>query len=69
MTIDGKVNVKEKIKVSEQNNFITYLYVFENGNSYRETVSKWKQRDFTTEIKQSQEDKMDKYGYKIKYRR
>ena len=69
MTVDGKVNVKERIKVSENSKFITYLYIFENGNSYRETVSKWKQRDFKTEIKQTQEDKFDKYGYKIKFRR
>lgn len=39
------------------------------NNFYRDTIPKWEQRDFTTDIKQSQEDKMDKYGYKIKYRR
>ena len=69
MTIDGKVNVKKRIKVSEQGNFTTYLYIFENGNSYRETVDNWKQRDFKTEIKQTEEDRLDKYGYKIKFRR
>ena len=69
MTVDGKVKVKKRIKVFENNKFITYLYIFENGNSYKETVSKWKQRDFKTEIKQTEEDRLDKYGYKIKFRR
>lgn len=69
MTVDGKVKVKERIKVFENNKFITYLYIFENGNSYKETISKWEQRDFKTEIKQTEEDRLDKYGYKIKFRR
>lgn len=69
MTVDGKVKVKKRIKVFENNKFITYLYIFENGNSYKETISKWKQRDFKTEIKQTEEDRVDKYGYKIKFRR
>lgn len=69
MTVDGKVKVKERIKVFENNKFITYLYIFENGNSYKETISKWKQRDFKTEIKQTEEDRLDQYGYKIKFRR
>lgn len=69
MTVDGKVKVKKRIKVFENNKFITYLYIFENGNSYKETISKWKQRDFKTEIKQTEEDRLDKYGYKIKFRR
>ena len=69
MTVDGKVKVKKRIKVFENNKFITYLYIFENGNSYKETISKWEQRDFKTEIKQTEEDRLDKYGYKIKFRR
>ena len=69
MTVDGKVKVKKRIKVFENSKFITYLYIFENGNSYKETISKWKQRDFKTEIKQTEEDRLDKYGYKIKFRR
>ena len=69
MTVDGKVKVKERIKVFENSKFITFLYIFENGNSYKETISKWKQRDFKTEIKQTEEDRLDKYGYKIKFRR
>ena len=69
MTVDGKVKVKKRIKVFENNKFITYLYIFENGNSYKETISKWEQRDFATDIKQTEEDRLDKYGYEIKFRR
>lgn len=43
MNIDGKVNVKERIKIFESNDFTTYLYKFENGNKYTDTVTKWKQ--------------------------
>lgn len=46
MIIDGKENVKERIKIYENKYFITYLYIFENGNSYRETKPKWIQKDF-----------------------
>ena len=45
-----KDNLKEKIKIYENKYFVTYKYVFENGNSYKETVSKWKQRDFKTNL-------------------
>lgn len=69
MTVDGKENVKEKIKIYTGENYTTYKYIFKNGNSYKETISKWKQRDFKTEIKQTEEDRLDKYGYKIKFRR
>lgn len=51
MRIDGKENVKERIKVFENDRFITYLYVFENGNSYNDTVTKWKQSSFERVIK------------------
>lgn len=43
MNIDGKTKVKERIKIFESDDFITYLYKFENGNKYTDTVSKWKQ--------------------------
>lgn len=43
MKIDGKENVKERIKVFEGDSFITYLYIFENGNSFNDTVDKWHQ--------------------------
>lgn len=45
MDIDGKTNVKERIKIFENDDYITYLYKFENGNQYTDTVSKWKQKD------------------------
>ena len=55
MNIDGKENVKERIKLFESDNFTTYLYIFENGNKYPDTVSKWKRTCFST------------YQYKNKY--
>ncbi len=45
MRIDGKDKVKERIKVFENDRYITYLYIFENGNKYTDTVYKWKQKD------------------------
>ena len=45
MDIDGKTNVKERTKVFESDDFITYLYKFENGNQYKDTVPKWIQKD------------------------
>ena len=45
MRIDGKDKVKERIKVFENDRYITYLYIFENGNKYTDTVPKWKQTD------------------------
>lgn len=69
MTVDGKVKVKKRIKVFENNKFITYLYIFENGNSYKETVSKWKQKDFETSICETPEEKIEKQLDKIVYRR
>ncbi len=47
MDIDGKTKVKERIKVFESNDFTTYLYKFENGNEYKDTVPKWKPKDMT----------------------
>ena len=32
MRIDGKDNVKKRIKVFENDRYTTYLYIFENGN-------------------------------------
>ena len=45
MRIDGKDNVKERIKVFENDRYITYLYIFENGNQYKDTVPKWTRKD------------------------
>jgi len=69
MNIDGKENVKERVKVFESNKFITYLYIFKNGNSYRETRNKWKQRDFSRTLKETQEEKLENQLDKIVYRR
>ena len=69
MNIDGKTNVKERIKVFENNKFITYLYIFENGNSYKETINKWKQRDFNNSVKEDPEDIIDKIAYRMRHGR
>ena len=69
MKIDGKENVKERIKVFENNQYITYLYIFENGSSYRDTVSKWKQKDFKDNIRKTQEEKIESQLDKLVYRR
>ena len=62
MKIDGKEKVKERIKVFENDNYITYLYIFENGNSYKDTVDKWKQKDFGYRTIYNVEDRlMEKY--------
>ena len=62
MKIDGKERVKERIKVFENDNYITYLYIFENGNSYKDTVDKWKQKDFGYRTIYNVEDRlMEKY--------
>lgn len=62
MKIDGKERVKERIKVFENDKYITYLYIFENGNSYRDTVDKWKQKDFGYRTIYNVEDRlMEKY--------
>lgn len=50
-------------------NFIVVEVICPHNKSYKTTIPKWKQRDFTTDIKQTEEDRLDKYGYKIKYRR
>ena len=50
MNIDGKTKVKERIKIFENDNFTTYLYKFENGNQYTDTVPKWKQKDFGNNV-------------------
>lgn len=44
MNIDGKENVKERIKIFENDDFITYLYKFKNGNQYNDTVSKLREK-------------------------
>ena len=60
MRTDGKENVKERIKVFENEKYITYLYIFENGNSYKDTVLKWKQKHFSRKTAEDTEDKIDK---------
>lgn len=51
MDIDGKQNVKERIKVFENDSYTTYFYVFENGNGYNDTVNTWNQSSFERRIK------------------
>lgn len=69
MRIDGKDKVKERIKVFENKYYTTYKYMFENGNSYNDTVPKWKQRDFGTEIYKTPEEKLESQLDKLIYRR
>lgn len=69
MRIDGKDNVKERIKVFENDRYITYLYVFENGNKYNDTVPKWKQKDFGDTIYKTPEEKLESQLDKLVYRR
>ena len=69
MRIDGKDNVKERIKVYENDRYTTYLYIFENGNQYTDTVPKWKQKDFGTEIYKTPEEKIESQLDKLIYRR
>ena len=69
MKIDGKENVKKRIKVFENDKYITYLYIFENGSSYRDTVSKWEQKDFKDNISKTQEEKIESQLDKLVYRR
>lgn len=54
MRIDGKDKVKKRIKVFENDQYITYLYIFENGNKYTDTVPKWKQKDFSLYVNKSE---------------
>ena len=69
MKIDGKDNVKERIKIFENSKYTTYLYIFENGSSYKETVSKWKQTDFINTIIKTPEDIIDSQLDKLVHRR
>ena len=69
MRIDGKDKVKERIKVFENKYYTTYKYMFENGNSYNDTVPKWKQKDFGTEIYKTPEEKLESQLDKLIYRR
>lgn len=61
MNIDGKENVKERIEIFDSKDFTTYLYKFENGNKYLDTVPKWKQKDFDHNIRilKTPEDKIE----------
>ena len=69
MRIDGKDNVKQRIKVFENDRYITYLYIFENGNKYTDTVSKWKQKDFKNNICKTEEEKIESQLDKMVHRR
>lgn len=64
MRIDGKDKVKERIKVFENDRYITYLYIFENGNKYTDTVPKWKQKDFRDVIYKTQEERLEELSLK-----
>lgn len=67
MRIDGKDKVKERIKVFENDRYITYLYIFENENKYTDTIPKWKQKDFGYRTIYNVEDRlMNKYIKEIK---
>ena len=69
MTRDGKENVKERIKIFENRYFITYRYIFENGNAYNETQLRWTQTDFTTSIIKTPEEIIEGQLDKLQYRR
>lgn len=69
MRIDGKDKVKERKKIFENKYYTTYKYVFENGNNYNDTVPKWKQKDFGTEIYKTPEEKLESQLDKLIYRR
>lgn len=69
MRIDGKDKVKERIKVFENDRYTTYLYIFENGNKYTDTVQKWKQKDFTNTIYKTPEEKIESQLDKLVYKR
>lgn len=69
MKIDGKDKVKKRIKVFENDRYTTYLYIFENGNKYTDTVPKWKQKDFTDIIYKTPEEKIESQLDKLVYRR
>jgi hypothetical protein len=59
MNIDGKEKVKERIKIFESDDFTTYLYKFENGNKYKDTVPAWKRKDFGVYVHRTPEDKIE----------
>ena len=69
MRIDGKDKVKERIKVFENDRYTTYLYIFENGNKYTDTVPKWKQKEFTDIIYKIPEEKLESQLDKLVYKR
>lgn len=64
MRIDGKDKVKKRIKVFENDRYTTYLYIFENGNKYTDTVPKWKQKDFKDVIYKTQEERLEELSLK-----
>lgn len=69
MKIDGKEKVKKRIKIFENSKYITYLYIFKNGNSYKESVPKWKQKDFSNVVPKTTEEKLDDHLNELVYRR
>ncbi len=60
MNIDGKTNVKERIKIFESDDFTTYTYKFENGNQYSDTVPKWQQRTRNVLVKHNPDDRLER---------
>lgn len=69
MNIDGKEGVKEKREIQRTRYFITYRYIFENGNYYNESKPNWTQTDFGTDVKQSPEDAIERHIDKLINRR
>ena len=60
MNIDGKTNVTERKKIFESEEFTTYLYKFENGNEYTDTIPKWKQKCKDVLLKHNPDERLDK---------
>lgn len=48
-----------KILVKEYPCFYLYKHIFDNGNSYMECETKWKQRDFGNNITKTREEKLE----------
>lgn len=48
-----------KILVKEYPCFYLYKHVFDNGNSYMECESKWKQKDFKIKTAKTPEEKLE----------
>lgn len=69
MAIDCKENVKNKIKIFENDYFTTYCYEFENGNKYNECETKWIQRDFSLSVFLTPEERLERRLGDLIYKR